>query len=607
MSFASPAIRVSLGLALLSVSVLLLADMTGLIPNQRAAVFEARKAFCESLAVHFSSSIETDPEAVLHTMETIVQRNDGILSMRIGTMDDRVLAASGDHGPWVEVSAKKAVPNQVVVPILKQGEQWGEVQIRFATMTAQAFFGLPSGDLIELVLFVGVLGFFVFLIFIRKTIRQLDPSAVIPGRVKSTLDVLAEGVVLMDKNERIVLANATFSRLAQREAPSLVGRRASELDWLVANTGDDTERLPWLRAMDERQQQTGVILPLKEESGFVRRLAVNGAPILDPKGAVRGVLATFDDVTEIEEKNTQLSQMVELLEAARDEVSLKNEELRATNQVIETKVRERTDDLRQSMEAAQAADRAKSEFLANISHELRTPMHAILSFAQFGEKKIDRASKEKLLQYFKNIKDSGDSLLGLLNDLLDLSKAQAEKMIYSVERTALDELARRVIAEFESVADTANVQLEFASLVDETTADLDGGRVTQVMRNLLSNAIKFSEQGSVIKVSLTDGAIDRSRGEAVEALEISIADEGVGIPEDELEVVFDPFTQSRRTKSGSGGTGLGLAICREIVRGHGGWIRASLRPSGGTLMQFALPREHSAEAASPSIAPTSQS
>jgi PAS domain S-box-containing protein len=246
-----------------------------------------------------------------------------------------------------------------------------------------------------------------------------------------------------------------------------------------------------------------------------------------------------------------------------------------------------------AMLAAESANRSKSEFLANMSHELRTPMHAILSFANFGRDKAGQAERDKLLHYFANIQKSGARLLTLLNDLLDLSKLEAGKM--EMHLTPLDpaELLREAMGEAEALAKSRGIQIELKVPTETLKAQLDGPRMLQVIANLLSNAIKFSPQGGRIEVSLKAAELRAGRrGEATRpGIEISIRDEGIGIPEGELETVFDKFVQSSKTKTGAGGTGLGLAICREIVLAHHGLIFAANnpKPMHGACFHVAVP------------------
>jgi len=232
-------------------------------------------------------------------------------------------------------------------------------------------------------------------------------------------------------------------------------------------------------------------------------------------------------------------------------------------------------------EMAENANQAKSQFLANISHELRTPMHGILSFARFGQQKFETSTKEKLKSYFDEIYDSGARLMSLLNDLLDLSKLEAGKTNYSMLEGDLVEIAKTVQSEMGAFALEKGLTIEVRSNQPTVSGFFDAEKIMQVFRNVLSNAIKFSHKGSVVGVVLEEEA---------QVVVCRIINQGVGIPEGETESIFDKFIQSTKTKTGAGGTGLGLAICREIVRQHGGRIWAENTIDGKTQFIIELPR-----------------
>lgn len=241
--------------------------------------------------------------------------------------------------------------------------------------------------------------------------------------------------------------------------------------------------------------------------------------------------------------------------------------------------------LRLAKEAAEAANAAKSEFLANISHELRTPMHSISSFAKLGLGKISDASREKLQRYFENINGSAGRLSHLLNDLLDLAKIEAGRMTYQVAPLDLRPLLTTCVAEFEAMAHGRSIAIETQVCTEPAMVSADATRLRQVLANLMSNAVRYSPNGSVVTVKL--GAEKDKDG--VDRIVLCVADRGPGIPPAELELVFDKFVQSSKTKTGSGGTGLGLAIAREILAAHGGTVRASNRSGGGAAFRVELP------------------
>ncbi len=237
-------------------------------------------------------------------------------------------------------------------------------------------------------------------------------------------------------------------------------------------------------------------------------------------------------------------------------------------------------ELQQSKEDADKANRTKSEFLANMSHELRTPMHAILSFSKIGIKKLDTADKEQLHKYFSNIEISGERLLGLLNELLDLSKLESGKMELNINYHDLVTVFKNCQLEQDQLMKDSSIKLQINKPLYPVTGHFDAPRIGQIMTNLLSNAIKFSPKASLITVT-----IDKVGNQD---LFFSIKDQGIGIPESELDDVFDAFVQSSKTKTGAGGTGLGLAICKQIMKAHNGEIWAESTSEGGALFKFVI-------------------
>lgn len=236
--------------------------------------------------------------------------------------------------------------------------------------------------------------------------------------------------------------------------------------------------------------------------------------------------------------------------------------------------------LRIERDIAEKANQAKSLFLANISHELRTPMHGILSFARFGQQKFEHAPKEKLKSYFDEIYGSGSQLMKLLNDLLDLSKLEAGKVDYAMAEGNLLDTVEAVATELRAFVAEKGLRLEIHQEITDGRAQFDRKKIMQVMRNLLANAVKFANPGSPIDIF-----VDKTAGKLI----CRVVNRGIGIPGAELETIFDKFVQSSKTRTGAGGTGLGLAICKEIIEQHGGRIWAECDAQGETKFTFELP------------------
>ena len=265
-------------------------------------------------------------------------------------------------------------------------------------------------------------------------------------------------------------------------------------------------------------------------------------------------------------------------------------ELQAHRDHLQDMVDARTLELMHAKEVAEHANKLKSEFLTNMSHELRTPMHAILSFAEFGLNNTLSDSSEKLHTYFDRIHVSGERLLKLLNDLLDSSKFEAKKMLLDVHHYDLQLLTQEALTEFESLTLPKQLQVTLDTATCETIAEVDAPQIGQVIRNLLSNAIKFTPTGGTINIQLYQGELYQADSkEAIPTIQIAVSDSGVGIPENELESVFDKFVQSSKTKTNAGGTGLGLAICKHIVEAHKGQLFVRNNPAIGCTFTLILP------------------
>jgi PAS domain S-box-containing protein len=274
--------------------------------------------------------------------------------------------------------------------------------------------------------------------------------------------------------------------------------------------------------------------------GVRRDLSVTKAAVPGPDGQTTGILAVSMDLTEFRDAE------------------------RAT---------------REARDAAEDASRTKSEFIANISHELRTPLQSILGFSELGRARSTEQAKLNLM--FGDIHAAGQRMLALVNDLLDVAKI--ESAVGSMQPQALDvrPLVNDVVAELAPQLSQRQLQMDIRMSPEPLLAQVDPARLQQVLRNVLANAIRFSPLGAPL---LVEGLIDPDT-----RIHLSVADQGPGIPQAELEKIFEAFVQSSKTKDGSGGTGLGLAISRKIAQAHGGEIRAENNASGGATFHVYLP------------------
>ena len=235
--------------------------------------------------------------------------------------------------------------------------------------------------------------------------------------------------------------------------------------------------------------------------------------------------------------------------------------------------------------SAQDAARTKAEFIANISHELRTPLQSILGFSELGLMRTQDQSRVSGM--FSDIHTSGQRMLTLVNDLLDIAKIDSAFSEASFTKIDARQLVRDVETELAPLLRARSVTFDSRLPAHPLMLNADILRIHQVLRNVIANALKFSSPGQKIIVG--------ANVELPGILHFFVQDEGCGIPQNELENIFEPFVQSTLTKDGSGGTGLGLAICRRIVQAHGGKIHAENIPEGGAVFHIELPMQTESE------------
>ena len=273
---------------------------------------------------------------------------------------------------------------------------------------------------------------------------------------------------------------------------------------------------------------------------------------------------------EYEKLSDAFNEMLDGLQAGQ-------EKLRQANIQLDAKIVQLSD---RNIELFKA-NKLKSEFLANISHEFRTPLNAILGFAQLLREK-PKAGAKKLKRYAENIITSGRALLNMINDLLDLAKAEAGKMEVRIEKTSIEELCKGLVAFFSPLTEERMIKLRLDIAGDIPIVHTDTGKLQRILYNLLSNAIKFTPKKG--KVRITAGMLDDI------TVRISVSDTGPGISEQDQAKIFEKFRQidGSITRKGDG-TGLGLAICKQLSELLAGNITIQSQQAKGSTFHLDIP------------------
>lgn len=308
-------------------------------------------------------------------------------------------------------------------------------------------------------------------------------------------------------------------------------------------------------------------LKLRHKSGKLTDVLLNGSVYKDDKGDVLGVVIVARDVTDqkrIESELIESKVFAELATLVAEDEKIKAEQAR---------------------QIAENAMKAKQQFLSNMSHEIRTPMNAIIGFTRVILK-TELSDKQK--EYLNAIKLSGDTLIALINDILDLAKVDAGKMIFEKKPFKMAVSLASMLQLFETRIQEKNLKLvtNYDTKIPEVLLG-DSIRLHQIILNLVSNAVKFTSKGEI-----TVSANILFEEEEKVIIEFEITDSGIGIPEDNIDVIFENFQQATNgTSHQYGGTGLGLAIVKQLVTSQGGSIRVKSKINEGSTFSFTLPFE----------------
>jgi CheY-like chemotaxis protein/HAMP domain-containing protein len=382
---------------------------------------------------------------------------------------------------------------------------------------------------------------------------------------------------------RLVAAYAGTRDLPQRYrlGETLVGQCALDRRKLVVNEFPPDGR--WMGgALAEAKPASIVYLPVLFEKQVKAVIEV----------------ASFDAFSDVHQ--TFFDQLTELFGIVLNTIAatMRTEDLLKRSQALTQELQEKNAELNEKAEQLQMTSKYKSDFLANMSHELRTPLNSLLILSKMLYQNPDRNLTEKQVEHARTINNAGTDLLGLINDILDLSKIESGTMSVDVTQVRFRDVRDDVQASFRPIA--LSKKLDFEVELDPDLPamfETDSKRVQQVLRNLLSNAFKFTSHGRVqLHIGVAARGWSREHdilSQADLVLFFAVRDTGIGIPPDKHQIIFEPFQQADTSTSRRyGGTGLGLSISREVAKLLGGEIKLESTVEEGSTFTLYLPRKH---------------
>ena len=363
------------------------------------------------------------------------------------------------------------------------------------------------------------------------------------------VDSMSDGVIVLDAHERIVDLNPIARQMISRTTADPIGRQITEAIGLLAGRPELADRI---------RSSAGAQDELEISVGDAKRvLDVRVSPVYNRQHQLSGRIIMFRDITDRKQ--------------AEQQIRAQNEALTTANH-----------DLAEARQQAEQATQLKSQFLATMSHELRTPLNAIIGYTEIQLMGIAGELSPKQREYQDRVLANGLHLLGLINDILDLSRIEAGRMDLLLKPFKLRPWLDEIVLQNRVLAEEKNLPVEV--IVEERLPEImiaDSERLKQVVINLLSNAVKFTEKGSIkIEVAQNDSHTWR----------IDVSDTGIGIPAHAQETIFEEFRQVDGTSRRQfGGTGLGLAIVRKLVIMMGGHIRLKSELGIGSTFTIILP------------------
>src|SRR3984893_3741081 len=384
----------------------------------------------------------------------------------------------------------------------------------------------------------------------RELAEAREQQTAARTHLTDAVESISEGFSLYDANDKLIVCNNRYKNLFASYADVMLpGMSFESIARTAVERGHvldaEQDRESWLkdRLARHRASNAPQVQHLSDGRGF---------QVSERKTANGGVVATYTDITELKQHEAELADLVQRLQIAR--------------------------------EMAEQANRTKSTFLANMSHELRTPLNAIIGLTDMLVNNAPRFGTEKAVEPLRRVHRAGTHLLGLINQILDLSKIEAGKLELNLENVNILPLVEEVIGTARPLAEQNKNILDVECPRDLPPIEADAMRLRQIILNLLSNACKFTKSGN-IKLQVT-----RALHEGQHFVEIAVIDTGIGMTAAQMSCLFEEFSQADASiERQYGGTGLGLAITRRLCQMMGGDVTVTSEPGKGSTFIVRLP------------------